>query len=348
MADYVIGSPALFNEDAQFFKDVYIYSKLYCGDFTGSNAKLNNLNVEGTLNVYGKSNFYNDVYIIESASVGILTVRNRLDVGIGGTILTTSTGNIGISVTLPRQTLDVLGTAIVSNKIGIGNTNPKKELDVTGIALVSNRVGIGSTEPEQRLDISGSVKIDEFIYDSVNSPGANGYYLSMDEEGIRWTIIDNSPAGTVITYANTTAPTGYIKANGASLSTTTYATLFAAIGYTFGGSGGSFNVPDLRGEFIRGWDDVRGVDSGRSFGSSQAEMIKQHKHWVSGAAYDDGNMSTSGSSNTQDYGLAADAGSYSVDDPNKNFGRFTRNDPGFGTNNETRPRNIALLSCIKY
>jgi len=186
MADYVIGSPSLFNEDAQFFKDVYIYRKLYCGDFTGSNARFNNLTIEGTLDVYEKSNFYSDVYISETASVGILTVRNRLDVGIGGTILTTSTGNIGIAVTLPRQTLDVLGTAIVSNKIGIGTINPKKEFDVTGTALISNRVGIGSTEPEQRLDISGSVKIDDFIYDSVNSPGINGYYLNMDAGGVRW------------------------------------------------------------------------------------------------------------------------------------------------------------------
>ena len=342
MADYVVGSPSFFNEDAQFFKDVYIYSKLYCGDFTGSNAKLNNLNVEGTLNVYGKSNFYNDVYIIESASVGILTVRNRLDVGIGGTILTTSTGNIGISVTLPRQTLDVLGTAIVSNKIGIGNTNPKKELDVTGIALVSNRVGIGSTEPEQRLDISGSVKIDEFIYDSVNSPGANGYYLSMDEEGIRWTIIDNSPAGTVITYANTTAPTGYIKANGASLSTTTYATLFAAIGYTFGGSGGSFNVPDLRGEFIRGWDDVRGVDSGRGFGTFQASANASHTH-TGYAPNHDVNDSTS-----QGYPLNNTHYSFRTSDRSRDYGMIDGAISYQGDGAGARPRNIALLSCIKY
>ena len=51
--------------------------------------------------------------------------------------------------------------------------------------------------------------------------------------------------------------------------------------------------------------------------------MPSHKHWISGAAYDDGNMSTSGSSNSQDYGLAADAGGYSVDDPNKQYGRYS-------------------------
>lgn len=48
-----------------------------------------------------------------------------------------------------------------------------------------------------------------------------------------------------------------------------------------------------------------------------------HRHWISGAAYDDGNMSTSGSSNSQDYGLAADAGSYTANDPNKAYGRYS-------------------------
>lgn len=51
--------------------------------------------------------------------------------------------------------------------------------------------------------------------------------------------------------------------------------------------------------------------------------MPSHKHWISGAAYDDGNMSSSGSSNSQDYGLAADAGGYSVDDPNKQYGRYS-------------------------
>lgn len=51
--------------------------------------------------------------------------------------------------------------------------------------------------------------------------------------------------------------------------------------------------------------------------------MPSHKHWISGAAYDDGNMSSSGSSNSQDYGLAADAGGYTTDDPNKAYGRYS-------------------------
>ena len=72
------------------------------------------------------------------------------------------------------------------------------------------------------------------------------------------------PAGAVIFVAMDTAPSGYLKANGDAISRTTYADLFTAIGTTFGVGDGSttFNLPDMRGEFARRWDDGRGVDSG--------------------------------------------------------------------------------------
>tara|TARA_R100000030_G_scaffold42045_1_gene31596 strand:+ start:4420 stop:5571 length:1152 start_codon:yes stop_codon:yes gene_type:complete len=91
------------------------------------------------------------------------------------------------------------------------------------------------------------------------------------------------PTGSVHMMATTTAPSGYLKCNGAAVSRTTYADLFAIIGTTHGSGDGSstFNVPDLRGEFVRGWDDARGVDSGRSFGSSQSDANKQHNHTAS-------------------------------------------------------------------
>lgn len=78
--------------------------------------------------------------------------------------------------------------------------------------------------------------------------------------------------GQVCYFAVNAPPTGFLKANGALVSRTTYAALFAVIGTTFGAGNGSttFALPDLRGEFLRGWDDSRGVDTGRVFGSAQA------------------------------------------------------------------------------
>jgi microcystin-dependent protein len=140
-----------------------------------------------------------------------------------------------------------------------------------------------------------------------------------------------NPPGTIITVASSTAPAGHLKANGASLSTTTYAELFAAIGYTFGGSGASFTLPDLRGEFIRGWDDARGVDSGRSFGSAQSQAIQSHTHGITVSGADDNNHTGNGSA-------AA----------NSDAGYTATNSTEASGGTETRPRNIALLHCIKF
>ena len=166
MTDYVIGSPSFFNEDSKFFRDVYIYGKLHYDFKQNDPIEFSNVIIRGTLDVYGKSNFYDDVYLHKNLSVGILTVRTRLDVGIGGTVIkaSTDTGKVGIGSTAPIQSLDVVGNAIFSGNIGIGAT----------------------TIPEQRLDVGGSVKIDENIYDSVNNPGKNGYQLARDDGGIRW------------------------------------------------------------------------------------------------------------------------------------------------------------------
>lgn len=146
--------------------------------------------------------------------------------------------------------------------------------------------------------------------------------------------------GDVKFVAFSTAPTGWLKANGAAISRSTYANLFAAIGTTFGAGDGSttFNLPDLRGEFIRGWDDARGVDSGRGFGTWQdSQSNSLHEAWtvqdvpVGGVVGipNDGNWSASV--------LSGDEGG------NPNWAiRFRLN------GNETRTRNVALLAIIKY
>ncbi|RVH37674.1 tail fiber protein [Sinorhizobium meliloti] len=197
------------------------------------------------------------------------------------------------------------------------------------------------------------------------------------------------PAGTVIFYARSTAPSGYLKANGAAVSRTTYADLFAAIGTTFGAGDGSttFTLPDLRGEFVRGWDDARGADSGRVFGSAQADEIQSHLHTVnppSTATSSDTHSHTySGSTNTtgahvhsvpyQDRGFSggtinnAESGGAtgtfntgSSGDHSHTYSGTTSSDThshtvdiaqfnsGSTGGTETRPRNVALLACIKF
>jgi len=141
--------------------------------------------------------------------------------------------------------------------------------------------------------------------------------------------IASVPTGAVFWFAAATTPAGYLECNGAVISRTTYSTLYSAIGTTFGVGDGSttFNLPDLRGEFIRGWDHGKEIDPGRSFGSAQADVLKAHTHTLPHAV------------------LGMDQGAYNW---NSSCVRSGSGVSGSAGDNETRPRNVALLPCIKY
>lgn len=149
-----------------------------------------------------------------------------------------------------------------------------------------------------------------------------------------------TPAGAIMTFAQATAPDGWLKANGLNVSRTTYATLFAAIGTTYGVGDGSttFGLPDMRGEFARGLDDGRGVDAGRTLGSSQSDEFESHSHTVT-SNFILGTTDTVRNNTDQ----VADRGR-NPGDPIYNPTYTAANSGG----TETRPRNVALLYCIKY
>lgn len=137
-------------------------------------------------------------------------------------------------------------------------------------------------------------------------------------------------AGDIKFHAANAIPPGWLKANGAAVSRTAYAALFAAIGTTYGAGDGAatFNLPDLRGEFLRGFDDGRGVDSGRVIGSAQTHAYASHTHDVTSYTTETG-------------------GSYAA------LTAAATNAPGTTATSatgstETRPRNVAMLACIKY
>lgn len=144
-------------------------------------------------------------------------------------------------------------------------------------------------------------------------------------------IIDGIPHGAVMAFARNTAPTGWLECDGAAVSRMTYADLFDAIGITFGSGNGSttFNLPDIRGEFIRGWDHDRGIDNGRTFGSLQADEFKSHTH-----TYLRTNIVKASFANSTN----------GVDNTTPQSSVNTGSSGG----TETRPRNIALMYCIKY
>jgi len=164
-------------------------------------------------------------------------------------------------------------------------------------------------------------------------------YLSGVTSNIQTQIENATPAGAVMAFAMNSAPSGWMKADGSAVSRSTYAALFAAIGTTFGAGDGSttFNLPDLRGEFVRGWDDGAGVDSGRVFGSDQADEFKSHTHDAR-----DGYGGSQTNSITNGGGNFAGQDSSSVWRSSHDY-TLIRETGGV----ETRPRNVALLYCIK-
>ncbi len=165
----------------------------------------------------------------------------------------------------------------------------------------------------------------------INSTDAvSGTMLAADGTGgTTWSV--GIPAGATMFFAMSAAPTGWLECNGATVSRSTYNVLWLAIGTTYGAGDGSttFKLPDLRGEFIRGWDRTRGIDSGRVFGSAQGDLIENHTHTVAivqGTATGSTPAFTGGGFNTGSTTTSTNAGG----------------------GNETRPRNVALLPCIKF
>jgi microcystin-dependent protein len=139
------------------------------------------------------------------------------------------------------------------------------------------------------------------------------------------------PAGAVQAFAMNSAPSGWLAADGSNVSRSTYAALFSAIGVTYGSGDGSttFALPDLRGYFVRGSGTNSDGTAAGTFGTKQGDAFKSHSH-----NYTD--QSTNGAL------LAAAGASRTV--PNVNLSSVTSAAGGA----ETRPKNIALLYCIKF
>jgi len=169
------------------------------------------------------------------------------------------------------------------------------------------------------------------------------------------------PPGSIIHVCMNTPPTGFLKADGSAVSRTTFSDLFDAIGTTFGSGDGAstFNLPDLRGEFVRSWDDGRGVDSGRQFGSGQIGSLNVFD--PNYASFNTPNIIgrtnyLGGTTGTVDPTFVAQAGYDFVarnQYPNVLMTWVSSNTPielgtqGFSYG-ATRPRNVALLACIKF
>ena len=210
-------------------------------------------------------------------------------------------------------------------------------LDKTGLSQFWNKVkGLLDTKANKATTLAGYGITDGATKTDVTNASV---------EDRKWANITGkpsnyNPAGTVIWFSGKSLPSGYLVCNGQSLKKATYANLFNAIGYTYGGSGDNFNVPNLsdgNGRFIRATTDFSKV------GTKQDDAIRN----ITGSVYKglfytlsgDGAFTTAQSSDT--YGGGSDG--------SKRKASFTFNaSKVVPTSSENRPYNMALVPLIAY
>lgn len=156
------------------------------------------------------------------------------------------------------------------------------------------------------------------------------------------------PPGMINMFGGSIPPAGWLECDGSEVSRVTYANLFAAILTIHGAGDGSttFKLPDMRGEFPRGWDHGRGIDSGRAVGSSQESQVQAHKHVSVGES----------SMRPDPFGKTIGHAYWGIEGTDDDNYMWHTNDgsdfdgvvnPAGLIGPENRPRNIALMYCIK-
>lgn len=136
------------------------------------------------------------------------------------------------------------------------------------------------------------------------------------------------PAGAIMDFAMGTPPVGWLSCDGALVSRATYAALFAAIGTTWGAGDGTttFQLPDMRGYFRRSVGTNSDGSAAGAFATKQTQEVQTHAHLANQV-----NVSTSIQLGSSPYWV----------------GNGTSTATVATGGSETRPRNIAVLTCIK-
>jgi phage-related tail fiber protein len=151
------------------------------------------------------------------------------------------------------------------------------------------------------------------------------------------------PVGAVLAFPTGIVAPGYLELDGSVQSIATYPDLAGFLGTTYnkGNEGaGNFRLPESRGEFLRGWDHGRGVDAGRQIGIYQGDEVKSHYHDALFATGPVGAGSVLGITNSAAGDRVGSGAQYASSGGPQSYIASTGGA-------ETRPRNIAVMWCIK-
>lgn len=264
-----------------------------------------------------------------------------LDDALGGLqSVSLSASNVTLNTTQTQKNAYLLTGVLLANVVviwpAIGRTYFVAN-NTTGAFTVTLRAG------------SGSATV-------VVPQGAAGYY-TISGNSVYQPTRPGVDTGFIGMFASSTVPTGYLECNGAAVSRTTYSSLFGVIGTTWGVGDGSttFNLPDFRGYFARGWDHGAGVDPGRAFASTQTSANLEHTHTGIAASHTH-TVTASGSSRRGANGNNVGTNWYGSSGDSNDGGTGSRTTAASGDltltiansgGTEARPVNKSILMCIK-
>lgn len=196
---------------------------------------------------------------------------------------------------------------------------------------------LGMTPP----DVSGALFRGKNLSDVVDKVAARENLEVPSKEDVLYAGV---PIGTIISFWGITAPQGFLPCDGQVISSDVFPELVEFLNP----SGSSATLPDLRGEFLRGWDKGRGVDLGRAVKTSQGFATESHNHYLPTGS----NTSSDPYPSIPDSAFTSSdvdytAGSQITTYPNQEY-LYPSQVGSVGTfANETRPRNVSVLYCIK-
>ena len=332
--------------------------------FYADTADNNNLKIRNAAN-----NAFTTIGSVDQANLGLLPRA-------GGTMTGQLLGDDGSGASSPAYSFDNNADTGMfrsgSNTIGFSTAG------TTRVSISNAGLDMTNALPIRFQDSSGAPFVGLKAPSSVSSnvtftlpaaDGNSGEFLKTDGSGaLSFGAVAGVPRGSVFCIAHTSIPSGYLECNGDAIPngtgtvqgiTADFAPLRALIGA---------NLPDLRGEFIRGFDNGKGTDSGRSMLSSQSDQNNQHSHGFSMTASTKTLTGTVtkiaetyhsfGAASgvfTKTAGIVAGAtpastdsspsGGFSMDASHTHSVSGSINNQG---GNESRPRNIAMMYIIKF
>jgi hypothetical protein len=271
-------------------------------------------NINTTANIYANSYYYSNGTPFTTSSYGNTQVAAYLP---------TYSGNLNPNSITTNNGGQFIGYHTGSIGANTANSGAFTTVSTTGNLIVGANTNVsGNIIPLSNVtyDLGSSTNRFRTLY-LANSTIDMGGVLIGTANG-KLTVGGNSgqliPAGTIMTFQQSSAPTGFTKI-------TTYNDCAMRIVSGSAGSGGSVAFSTaFTSQSVSGTVGATTLTTSQIPPASVSVSVNDpgHTHWISGASYDDGNFSGH-NGNTQDWGLYADAGSYSSSDPNHSYGRYS-------------------------